>query len=199
MHYVALNQGGLETVRLTLLPDEPVLESLLTVAERENYHSLSILEGSSMVRGPIRLGFYDAEHGKYENLVDFDGTYDVVSVAGNIHRLEDTGEHAIHIHMSFANAAMGYAVKGGHVMVVRHAGNRIIDGSRFQNDFRAAPTAEFTLLVQGKHQVSRRRIAGCHAPLILPKHGAHRHDDCNRRAVNLPLATRDRAAVPVLQ
>jgi len=157
-------------IRVTLEPGDHVLESLVRVAEEEKIEAAAILEGSSLVHGPIRLGWYDLENGKFGNFRDFNERYDVVSVAGNITRRKETGEHAIHLHMSFTNAAMDYTVRGGHVMVEKK--ETPDSESRFRNDFTASPTAEFTLLIQNKLDIERREVHGCPLPLIMPKEDA---------------------------
>jgi predicted DNA-binding protein with PD1-like motif len=155
---------------VTLEPGDPVLESLVRVAEEEKIETAAILEGASLVRGPLRLGWYDLEKGQFGNFRDFNERYDVVSVAGNITRRKETGELALHLHMSFTNAALDYTVRGGHVMVEKK--ETPDSGSRFRNDFTASPTAEFTLLIENKLDVERRLVPGCPLPLIMPKDDA---------------------------
>lgn len=99
-----------EKVIVRLDPGDELMSSLLKIAEKENilFANVSGIGGSN----DVVLGVYDVEEKQYYKKRFNDRNYEIVSLVGNINRMD--GEPYIHVHAAIESPRSSH-FEGGHL------------------------------------------------------------------------------------
>lgn len=99
-----------EKVIVRLDPGDELMSSLLKIAEKENILFANVLGiGGS---NDVVLGVYDVEEKQYYKKRFNDRNYEIVSLVGNINRMD--GEPYIHVHAAIGSPRSSH-FEGGHL------------------------------------------------------------------------------------
>ncbi len=99
-----------EKIIVRLDPGDELMSSLLNIAEKENilFANVSGIGGSN----DVVLGVYDVEEKQYYKNRFNDRNYEIVSLVGNINRMN--GEPYIHVHAVIGSPRSSHC-EGGHL------------------------------------------------------------------------------------